>query len=81
MRLSVDDDIKAVDWKLAASRLVTINITKEQVKKHVLKVAMDLRSFLSETEIPWAKEALRKYIDCLVLTPIVEDGRIVAITA
>ena len=74
---TVESEIKKLDYALAAYRRPSLKVTAEQVREHVLKVMMQLRTALNETgaEVAIARNALRKHVGRLVLSPTIKDGR------
>lgn len=52
-------------------------MTDDQVRQHVTKNFMSLRSLLTGEDVLAARSALQKHIQQLVLTPITRDGRMV----
>ena len=66
---TVEAELKKLDHAIATYRPRNLNITEEQVRGHVLKAMMDLRSTLNNNEVAVARNALLKHVGRLVLTP------------
>lgn len=72
----VEIEMKRVADAIAAYRPPKLKITAERVREHALKAMMDLRTTIEGGEVEMARNALRKHIGRLVLTPTtMQDGR------
>ena len=76
---AVEAERKAVEAQIAAHRPVNISVTDHQIRQHVTKALMSLRTLLDGDNVLAARAALQKHIPQLVLTPVEREGKPVAL--
>jgi len=72
----VESEIKRLDQVVAQSQPTNLKMPVHQVREHVLRSMIQLRDALTAgTEVAIARNALRKHVGRLILSPAVKDGR------
>jgi site-specific DNA recombinase len=74
---NVEQDLQQVRRRMAAGRPKDLQVTDDQVRQHVTKNLMSLRSLLTGEDVLAARSAMQKHIEQLVLTPVTRDGRMI----
>ena len=70
----VEHERQTIEAQLATFRPVDLKVTEEQVRQHVTKNLLVLRSLLDADDVARTRAALQKHIPQLVLTPAMREG-------
>ena len=70
----VEQERQTIEAQLATFRPVDLKVTEEQVRQHVTKNLLVLRSLLDADDVARTRAALQKHIPQLVLTPTLREG-------
>ncbi len=68
-------ELQAVEAQIATYRPMDLKITDQQVRQHVTKTLLVLKTKLVDDNVLVARAALQKHIPQLVLTPVEREGK------
>ena len=71
----VEAELKSLDQAITNQRPRNLKSSPEQIREEVIRTMMQFRMTLNDAEVAVARNALRKHVGRLVLTPTVRDGR------
>ena len=71
----VEAELKSLDQAITNQRPRNLKLSPEQIREEVIRTMMRFRMTLNDAEVAVARNALRKHVGRLVLTPTVKDGR------
>ncbi len=71
----VEVERKAVEAQIAAFRPPNLKVTDQQIRQHLTKALLSLRTMLEGDDVLAARAALQKHIPQLVLTPVEREGK------
>lgn len=71
---AVDTERQTVESQIAAYHPMDLKVTDQQVRQHVNKTLLTLRTLLDGDNVLAARAALQKHIPQLVLTPVEREG-------
>ena len=71
----VEAESLRLEQEMKAHRPLNLKVTAEQIREHVKTSLMELRSALHDAEVVVARNALRRHLGRLVLTPTLKDSR------
>jgi len=71
----VEAESTRLEHAIKAHRPLNLRVTAEQIREHVETSLMELRTTLNGAEVVVARNALRRHVGRLVLTPTLKDGR------
>ncbi len=72
---SVESAIKKLEIAIEAYRPISMKVTTEQIREHVMASLMELRTTLNQSEVHVARNARRRHLGRLVLTPTMKESR------
>ena len=71
----VEAESSRLEHAMKAYRPINLKVTAEQIREHIETSLMELRRALNDSEVVVARNALRRHLGRLVLTPTLKDGR------